>query len=72
MSDTRGDVRHLGLRVTTRVGLARDLVRVLSVEFLGPHASCTNGPLYLARGVRFVDGSSVSWHTTDERGGYRP
>lgn len=46
-----------------RVGLAKELVRVATVDLYAA-TSWTNKPLHLARGVRLNGKGPVSWYVT--------
>lgn len=50
-------------RNVQRVGLAKELVRVVSVDTYATPA-CAGGWLHLAHGLRFTDGSRCDWYVT--------
>lgn len=51
-------------RNVQRVGLARELVRITTVE-INATVACTGAPLHLAHGLKFKDGSNVDWFVSD-------
>ena len=54
-----GNVQH--------VGLANELVRVVTVDTYASPACTGGGWLHLAHGVRFRDGSRCDWYVTDDK-----